>query len=116
MVTEAGFAAMAASVRRLAADLEVPVGLVLEGGYDLAALAGSLAVTLETLARDPGGAPAPEPAPPHPLADEAARLLAAQRRLTRGAQFGAAVVVVVVAVVVVVGARRRRRRARWSSS
>jgi len=76
MVTEAGFAAMAASVRRLAADLDVPVGLVLEGGYDLAALAGSLAVTLETLARDPGDLPA-DPAPPHPLADEAARLLAA---------------------------------------
>ena len=76
MVTEAGFAAMAASIRRLAAELEAPVGLVLEGGYDLAALSGSLAVTLETLARDPGALPA-DPAPAHPLADEAARLLAA---------------------------------------
>jgi len=75
-VTEAGFAAMAASVRRLAADLEVPVGLVLEGGYDLAALSGSLAVTLETLARDPSELAAGR-APAHPLADEAARLLAA---------------------------------------
>jgi acetoin utilization deacetylase AcuC-like enzyme len=76
-VTEAGFAAMAASVRRLAADMQAPVGLVLEGGYDLAALAGSLAATLETLARDPGDLAA-EPAPAHPLADAAAARLAAR--------------------------------------
>lgn len=75
-VTEAGFAGMAASVRRLAAEVEAPVGLVLEGGYDLAALAGSLAATLETLARDPGDLPAAA-APSHPLADAAAARLAA---------------------------------------
>lgn len=74
-VTEAGFAGMAASVRRLAAELEVPVGLVLEGGYDLQALASSLAATLEVLARDPGTSGA-EPAPRHPLADAAAARLA----------------------------------------
>jgi acetoin utilization deacetylase AcuC-like enzyme len=45
-VTEAGFAAMARSMRRLARELDVPVGLVLEGGYDLVALeAGLLAAT-----------------------------------------------------------------------
>ncbi len=75
-VTEAGFAAMAASVRRLAAELGVPVGLVLEGGYDLTALADSLAATLEMLARDPAALPA-QPAPPHPLAEAAAARLAA---------------------------------------
>ncbi len=74
-VTEDGFAAMAASIRRLGAELEAPVGLVLEGGYDLVALARSLAITLETLARDAGDLPA-DAAPSHPLADEAARLLA----------------------------------------
>ena len=75
-VTEAGFAAMAASVRRLAAELGVPVGLVLEGGYDLTALADSLAATLEMLARDPSTLPA-QPAPSHPLAEAAAARLAA---------------------------------------
>ena len=69
-VTEAGFAGMAASVRRLGAELEAPVGLVLEGGYDLSALARSLASTLEMLARDPAASPA-DPAPAHPLAEAA---------------------------------------------
>ncbi len=70
-VTEGGFAAMAASMRRLAADLDVPLGLVLEGGYHLGALAGSLAATLEVIAREPG-AVRPQPAAPHSLASSAA--------------------------------------------
>ena len=70
-VTEAGFAAMAASMRRLAADLDVPLGVVLEGGYHLGALAASVAATLEAIARDPGET-RPEPAPEHPLATRAA--------------------------------------------
>ena len=78
-VTEAGFAAMATSVRRLAADLGAPVGLVLEGGYDLGALARSLAATLEALARDRSQSPA-EAAPAHPLALAAAERLAAADR------------------------------------
>lgn len=75
-VTEAGFSAMTASMRRLAAELEVPVGLVLEGGYDLGALARSLAATLDVLGRVADAGPG-DLAAPHPLADEAARLLAA---------------------------------------
>jgi acetoin utilization deacetylase AcuC-like enzyme len=68
-LSEAGFAGMATSVRRLAAELDVPLGLVLEGGYDLGALARSVAATLEVV----GSAevpPAPEVAR-HPAADEA---------------------------------------------
>jgi acetoin utilization deacetylase AcuC-like enzyme len=49
-VTEGGFAAMARAVRRLCASLSVPLGAVLEGGYALAALARSVAATMEALA------------------------------------------------------------------
>ena len=53
-LTDGGFAALAGSVRRLAAELEVPVGAVLEGGYDLRALAASTAAMLRVLtAADP---------------------------------------------------------------
>ncbi|HEY6396809.1 MAG TPA: histone deacetylase, partial [Solirubrobacteraceae bacterium] len=52
-VTEAGFAGMTRSLRAVAAELDVPVGAVLEGGYALDALARSVAATLEVL-----GAPA----------------------------------------------------------
>jgi acetoin utilization deacetylase AcuC-like enzyme len=48
-VTEAGFAAMAAAVQALADEFQVPLGLVLEGGYDVDALARSVVATLETL-------------------------------------------------------------------
>jgi acetoin utilization deacetylase AcuC-like enzyme len=48
-VTEEGFAAMAASIRRLGLELAVPVGAVLEGGYALGPLARSVAATLEAL-------------------------------------------------------------------
>ena len=51
-MTDAGFATMAGSLRRLADDLTIPVGLVLEGGYDIDALARSLVGTLEVLAGD----------------------------------------------------------------
>jgi acetoin utilization deacetylase AcuC-like enzyme len=50
--TAAGFGAMAASVRRLADELDVPVGLVLEGGYDLQGLATSLVASLEAVGAD----------------------------------------------------------------
>jgi acetoin utilization deacetylase AcuC-like enzyme len=73
-LSEAGFAAMTGTMRRLAAELEVPVGGVLEGGYDLRALAASTAATLQVLT-------APEP--PRALDDlpVAPQALAAAERL-----------------------------------
>ena len=70
-VTEAGYAAMTGTLRRLCADLgDVPLGVVLEGGYELAALARSVAATLEVLALE---APPPRrEIPVHPLAADAA--------------------------------------------
>jgi acetoin utilization deacetylase AcuC-like enzyme len=44
------FARMADHVRALAQELDVPLGAVLEGGYDLHALAASVAATLEAFA------------------------------------------------------------------
>jgi len=49
-VSDEGFAAMTASVRELCAELGVPLGLVLEGGYELTALARSVELTLRELA------------------------------------------------------------------
>ena len=68
-VTDAGYAAMAASVRRMAEALGVPVGVVLEGGYDLGALARSVSATLDVLAADE--VPAEEDVPVHPLTEQA---------------------------------------------
>jgi acetoin utilization deacetylase AcuC-like enzyme len=65
-LTEDGFAAMAGTVRRVAAELGVPVGGVLEGGYDLRALAASTAATLRVLT-----APDPPPAADVPVVLEA---------------------------------------------
>ena len=65
------FGAMALWMRALADSLGVPVGGVLEGGYDLPALAGSCAAALEAL-RDGGEPPSVEP---HPLAVQAARVV-----------------------------------------
>jgi len=48
-LTEEGFAAMAASVRRLGQELDAPVGAVLEGGYALGPLARSVAATLAAM-------------------------------------------------------------------
>jgi acetoin utilization deacetylase AcuC-like enzyme len=48
-VTDAGYGAMARSLRDLAAQLGIPVGAVLEGGYALDALARGVAVTMEVL-------------------------------------------------------------------
>lgn len=74
-VTDAGFAAMAASMRRFAAEVEAPLGLVLEGGYDLGALARGLLATLQTMDRDPAElTPAEREA--HPLAADAAQRVA----------------------------------------
>jgi len=70
-LTEGGFAALAGTVRRLAAELEAPVGAVLEGGYDLRALAASTAATLRVLTADD-----PPPAEEVPVAPEARAALA----------------------------------------
>ena len=48
-VTRAGYAQMAASMRGLADELDVPVGVVLEGGYDLEALAESVEAHIAVL-------------------------------------------------------------------
>jgi acetoin utilization deacetylase AcuC-like enzyme len=52
-VTDEGFGAMAASVRRVCAELEVPFGAVLEGGYALGALARPVGATMEAFAGAP---------------------------------------------------------------
>ncbi len=68
-LSEAGYATMTQSLTRLAGELAAPIGIVLEGGYDLGALSRSLAATLAVL----GGAPAPAPpSEPDPLARAAA--------------------------------------------
>ena len=54
-VTEAGFAGMTASLRRAADAVGAPLGLVLEGGYDLGALAGSMAAVMQVLTSDAVG-------------------------------------------------------------
>ena len=75
-VTDAGYAAMAASVRALAAELGVPAGLVLEGGYELGALSRSLCDVLDAFTSP---TPPPPPGPDlHPLAAEAQQRLAAR--------------------------------------
>ncbi len=74
-VTDAGYAALAASARAMAGELGVPLAIVLEGGYDVGALARSVALTLEAVGS--------ERAPPvadvgrHPLATQALQRLAA---------------------------------------
>ncbi len=50
-VTDSGYRVMAASMRRLAAELDAPLGVVLEGGYALGALARGVAATTEVLAQ-----------------------------------------------------------------
>jgi acetoin utilization deacetylase AcuC-like enzyme len=55
-VTDAGYATMAASLRGLADDVEVPIGVLLEGGYDLGALGRGMVATLEAAVTD-GSAP-----------------------------------------------------------
>ncbi|MEP6953129.1 MAG: histone deacetylase [Solirubrobacteraceae bacterium] len=73
-VTTAGYAAMAAAIRNVTDELGVPVGLVLEGGYDLDALTTSLVATLEVLSAD--ATPAAPGVERHPLAVRASERLA----------------------------------------
>jgi len=48
-LTEAGFAGMTASLRRACADVGAPIGVVLEGGYAVDALAASMAAVVPVL-------------------------------------------------------------------
>jgi acetoin utilization deacetylase AcuC-like enzyme len=57
---DASYGAMASQVRDLGRELGAPVGVVLEGGYALGALARSTAATIEALG---GDTPAPEVEP-----------------------------------------------------
>jgi acetoin utilization deacetylase AcuC-like enzyme len=76
-VTEAGYAAMTASLRRVGAEVGAPVGLVLEGGYDVNALADSVCELMPVLtAADVPDASAVD-VDVHPLAEDALRRLAA---------------------------------------
>lgn len=68
-VTEAGFAGMTASLRRAADRVGAPIGVVLEGGYDLGALAGSMAALMPVLVD--ASTPAPSDVELHPLAGRA---------------------------------------------
>jgi acetoin utilization deacetylase AcuC-like enzyme len=65
-VDERAYADMAASMRELAAELEVPLLVCLEGGYELEALASSVVATIGALndSSEPRRAP-PEPARPY---------------------------------------------------
>jgi acetoin utilization deacetylase AcuC-like enzyme len=77
LVTDAGYVAMAASMRVAADELGIPLGIVLEGGYDLGALSRCLVATLEVAgAAEPPGAPE---VALHPLAGQARERLAAGR-------------------------------------
>jgi acetoin utilization deacetylase AcuC-like enzyme len=49
VVSEDGYATMTTAMRRLAEELGAPLGVVLEGGYALGALARSVAATLQSL-------------------------------------------------------------------
>jgi acetoin utilization deacetylase AcuC-like enzyme len=62
------FGGLSRQLRALGDELDAPVGAVLEGGYDLSALASSVAETMAALAN--GGATAEVAR--HPLAEEAA--------------------------------------------
>jgi acetoin utilization deacetylase AcuC-like enzyme len=65
-VTEAGFAAMTATMRRVCEELGAPLGVVLEGGYALEPLARSVAATMEVLGAPQ--APGPGAVDVHPVA------------------------------------------------
>lgn len=72
------FAQLAAHVRELAAGLDVPVGVVLEGGYDLAALSASVVTTLDSLAH---GEDPPRLVPRDELSERAASAIGRHWRL-----------------------------------
>ncbi len=73
-VSDAGYVAMTQLLRDLGAELGAPVGCVLEGGYDVDALARCVTITMETLAAATGATASglgPGAIPVHPLATDA---------------------------------------------
>ncbi|HET8673371.1 MAG TPA: histone deacetylase, partial [Thermoleophilaceae bacterium] len=72
------FALMAAYVRDLASSLRAPVGVVLEGGYDLQALSASVVATLESLAE---GVDPPPPVERDGISERAAEVIGRYWRL-----------------------------------
>jgi acetoin utilization deacetylase AcuC-like enzyme len=64
---------MTATLRRLCAELGVPLGLVLEGGYSVEALADSVCALVPVLTA--AEVPAAEEVPRHALADQALQRL-----------------------------------------
>ncbi|MEO8092325.1 MAG: histone deacetylase [bacterium] len=70
LVDTEGFAEMAASMRDLGREIEAPLLVCLEGGYDPVALAASVVATLEAMV----GERPPRRASPQPAAAAAARL------------------------------------------
>jgi acetoin utilization deacetylase AcuC-like enzyme len=73
-LSEAGFAAMTASLRRACAEVGAPLGLVLEGGYAVDALAASMAAVVPVLGSP--AVPGAITAGLHPLAARAQGRLA----------------------------------------
>ena len=74
LLSETGFAAMTASLRRACAEVSAPLGLVLEGGYAVDALAASMAAVVPVLGAP--AVPAVVDVDPHPLALAALERLA----------------------------------------
>jgi acetoin utilization deacetylase AcuC-like enzyme len=66
-LSEASFAAMAASMRELGREIDAPLGLTLEGGYDLRALGASVVAVLEAA----GNGVAPEQVDEDPVSARA---------------------------------------------
>jgi acetoin utilization deacetylase AcuC-like enzyme len=67
-VTEAGYAGMTASLKRVCAELGIGLGLVLEGGYSVEALADSVEALMPVLG---GDAPAAQDVARDPLSEAA---------------------------------------------
>ncbi len=75
-VTDGGYALMAGSIARAARELGVPLGIVLEGGYALDALARSVVTTLEAAAAEAAGGAGAHELPRHAVAEGARARLA----------------------------------------
>jgi acetoin utilization deacetylase AcuC-like enzyme len=74
-VSAGGFAGMTASLRRACDGVGAPLGLVLEGGYDLGAMSSSMAALMPVLVA--AQTPAAQEVDVHPLARRAADRLSA---------------------------------------
>ena len=72
-MTETGYAAMTRSMREACRTVGAPIGCVLEGGYELEALAASVAATMQALA-EPGAGGASAAPDTDMAADARARL------------------------------------------